>query len=75
MSAEIYADEEHPKAPKIKLQGKVYDRVPYKAENPEYLCIDCEAADGELHDLGCDTEECPKCGEQLIACGCLPIPD
>jgi hypothetical protein len=73
--ADIYADEEHPRAAKIELKGKVYDRVPFKPEDPDYLCIDCDAAEGELHELGCDTEECPRCGEQLISCGCLPIPD
>jgi hypothetical protein len=74
-AANEYADEEHPRAPKIELKGKVYDRVPFKPEDPDYLCIDCDAAEGELHELGCDTEECPRCGEQLISCGCLPIPD
>ena len=59
----------------IKLKGRVYDRVPYKPDDPEYLCVDCEAAEGDIHELGCDAEECPRCGEQLISCGCLPIPD
>jgi hypothetical protein len=71
----MYASEKDPRAKKIKLKGKVYDRVPFESENPEFLCIDCEAAPGEIHDLGCDTEVCPRCGEQLIGCGCLPIPD
>ena len=75
MAKEILADEQHPKAARIKLKGKVYDRVPFKPEDPDWLCIDCEAAPGEIHDLGCDTEDCPRCGEQLISCGCLPIPD
>lgn len=76
MAKEILADEkQHPKAPKIKLKGKVYDRVPFKPEDPDWLCTDCEAAGGEIHELGCDTEDCPRCGEQLISCGCLPSPD
>ena len=74
MSTEL-ADEQHPRASRIELNGKVYARVPFKPENPDYLCIDCNAANGEVHELGCDDEICPCCGEQLIRCGCLPIPD
>jgi len=31
-------------------------------------CRGCGAAPGELHDHGCDWEQCPVCGEQLIGC-------
>jgi hypothetical protein len=72
MASEI-ADESNPKAPRIELKGKVFDRVRYKADDPKYLCGDCEAADGEIHDLGCDLEDCPRCGGQLISCGCFPF--
>lgn len=41
--------------------GKLY---PWK----ERLCHDCRAKVGELHRLGCDMEECPICGAQLITC-------
>ena len=75
MAAEQLADESHPRAPRIELVGKVYDRVPYKPDDPEYLCIDCDAGEGEIHELGCDAEDCPRCGGQLIGCGCLPSPD
>lgn len=34
-------------------------------------CHDCKAAPGKFHDSGCDTEQCPYCGGQLISCGCL----
>lgn len=34
-------------------------------------CHDCGAAPGELHELGCDTERCPRCGMQLISCSCF----
>ncbi len=33
-------------------------------------CYDCGCKEGELHDFGCDMEECPFCGRQLITCGC-----
>lgn len=32
-------------------------------------CHDCGAKPGELHDPGCDMEQCPECGGQLICCG------
>jgi len=32
-------------------------------------CHDCGANPGELHDPGCDMEQCPECGGQWIQCG------
>ena len=33
-------------------------------------CGDCQALEGENHELGCDLERCPFCGGQLISCDC-----
>jgi hypothetical protein len=33
-------------------------------------CHDCAAVAGQYHVPGCDMEECPQCGGQLISCGC-----
>jgi hypothetical protein len=33
-------------------------------------CHDCGVKPGQLHHPGCDWEECPRCGGQLLACFC-----
>ena len=33
-------------------------------------CPACDVAPGELHAVGCDIEQCPYCGCQLISCLC-----
>ncbi len=35
------------------------------------LCHDYNIKHGGHHHPGCDAERCPKCGGQLISCGCL----
>ena len=48
--------------------GTTLDPVPYEGEN---RCPDCNVKPGGFHHPGCDNEKCPKCGGQLISCGCL----
>lgn len=43
--------------------------IPYEGEVGP-ICGDCGVKVGELHKKGCDIERCPKCGHQLITCGC-----
>lgn len=38
-------------------------------------CHDCGAKVGKFHHPGCDVEECPKCGGQLIGCSCVKYAD
>jgi hypothetical protein len=64
---------------KFLISGNVYQRIPYvlSPNNParsDYLedrkCHDCWVVPGQIHLLGCDMEVCPKCGTQLLSCGC-----
>ena len=54
--------------------GKDEASIPYHHKSDEKWfdrCHDCNAARGQYHHPGCDMERCPRCGEQLISCGCL----
>jgi hypothetical protein len=53
----------------------ILDRIPYGQEiRPKRLeqkrCSDCAVKLGHFHHPGCDWEECPRCGLQLISCDC-----
>lgn len=51
--------------------GETVAAIPYTPEDDMSRCHDCGVAAGGLHHPGCDMEECPRCGGQLIGCGCL----
>lgn len=58
------------------------ERIPYGEETRNELpdgtalyiprdsekCHDCQVERGELHEKGCDVEQCPECRTQLISC-------
>lgn len=52
----------------VVIGGQSFDPVPNRSGSP---CHDCRTPAGGLHHPGCDDERCPKCGGQLISCGCL----
>jgi hypothetical protein len=56
------------------IGGVPVRRIPYGAERTRWRlpkCGDCDVRKGQLHVVGCDIEECPACGWQVISCGCL----
>ncbi len=58
--------------------GRKLDPIPYGSESEEYSgggvnpseCHDCAARIGHYHHTGCDWEQCPNCGGQLLTCEC-----
>lgn len=62
----------------IPLTGRSFERLVLGAESQEWWlgveppaeCHDCNVVAGQLHHLGCDMEQCPNCGNQLLTCGC-----
>ncbi len=68
----------------IKAADGLYDPVRYGSEvRPEHpshhgtprRCGDCDALPGNYHHVGCDLEECPRCGGQLLSCDCVAESD
>jgi hypothetical protein len=58
------------------FRGDVFKPVAYGSETiwPGRLigrCGDCGVVAGGIHHFGCDMEQCPRCGEQLIGCDCV----
>lgn len=61
----------------IVYKGHIYERIKVGDEKDllyagmiDIVCHDCGAKEGHYHHIGCDSETCPVCGEQLIGCEC-----
>ena|SRR5947209_8665849 len=37
-------------------------------------CPGCSVQPGDYHQVGCDIEQCPYCGRQVISCACRRKP-
>ncbi len=58
------------------VEGQRFSRIPYGAEDhwqADWLesCGDCGVRAEQLHLVGCDIEQCPRCRQQALSCGCL----
>src|SRR4051812_42963663 len=65
----------------VDLAGETFDRIPLGRETadwwmgrqPDTECHDCSAATGQRHHVGCDMEQCPRCGDQALTCECPDV--
>jgi hypothetical protein len=59
-------------APTLHLNGREHARLRVGEERPplESPCPGCGAYYFTLHATGCEDEQCPACGGQLVSCGC-----
>ena len=55
----------------IIINGVEYERSRVHFDEPTGRCHDCGIKHGGIHHFGCDVERCPKCGQQVISCGCM----
>ena len=56
------------------INSQEFDRVRYGDHEDDLdhaKCGDCGMARGQLHQIGCDLEPCPRCGCQAISCDCF----
>ncbi len=46
-------------------------KLPRMPHVKDVACHDCGALKWEFHEPGCDMEDCPRCGKQLLGCECV----
>ncbi len=65
-------DDEGDTSDQIVLEGRTYRRVRFGGERhrEDSPCPGCGTYYGDLHQPGCECEECPACGGVAGDCGC-----
>ena len=61
------------KMPTVSMSNENLKRIPFGQEQRTFSslnCGDCGVLASQFHVPGCDAEQCPKCGDQLISCDC-----
>jgi hypothetical protein len=56
------------------INSQEHDRIRYGDEENalnQPKCGDCGVPRSAYHLLGCDIEQCPRCGGQAISCDCF----
>ena len=58
----------------VHRRGRHFEMIPYGDEHDwpstSDRCGDCGCFRGGWHHPGCDIQQCPACGGQLLSCGC-----
>jgi len=56
---------------RIVIDEETYERIRKQDEGFEESCPDCGIKKNGIHHYGCDNEDCPVCGDQLVGnCSC-----
>jgi hypothetical protein len=65
-------EDEDEEMPTVSLDGVERARLQVGEERPpcDSPCPGCGAYYVALHATGCEYEQCPACGGQLVSCGC-----
>jgi hypothetical protein len=57
---------------RIRLSAIRYGSETHPAEPWPEPCRDCGVSNGGIHHPGCCLEQCSRCGDQRLGCGCGP---
>lgn len=61
--------------PSVLIADVEYQRIRYGAEAEDWGAgskpCRCAVTKGQLHVPGCDVEQCPACGNQMLSCDCV----